>query len=155
MRNCLGLTMMVSIFMLSINCGKIPKNLIKSNFSGHIYEHKFNNMPLLDKPKAKGRPLETTLYIYEPTTTNQIEEGLQPGPIVSKINSTLVDSAHADKTGAYSLYLHPGRYSVFVKYENGYYVPFYSGKNWVSIIETKQNEKTELDIEVKVNSSYE
>ena len=96
-----------------------------------------------------------TIYIYEPTKLNQIEDGLMPGPIVSKINSILVDSVHSDNTGAFSLYLKPGKYSVFVKYENGYYVPFYAGKDLVSIIETKQNEKTILDIEVKVNSSYE
>jgi hypothetical protein len=155
MRNCLGLSIITSFLLLSLSCGKILKKSYKSTFSGHIYEHKFNNMPMLDKPQTKGSPLETTLYIYEPTTINQIEEGMIPGPIVSKINSILVDSVHTDKKGAFLLYLHPGKYSVFVKYGKGYYVPFYSGKDWVSIIETKQNNDTQLDIEVKVNSSYE
>ncbi len=155
MRNCLGLSIVTCLFVLTISCVRIPQGSSQSNFFGHIYEQKFNNMPMVDKVKSKGRPMACTIYIYEPTKLNQIEDGLMPGPIVSKINSILVDSVHSDNTGAFSLYLKPGKYSVFVKYENGYYVPFYAGKDLVSIIETKQNEKTILDIEVKVNSSYE
>jgi hypothetical protein len=112
-------------------------------------------MPMIDKPNSKGAALETVLYIFEPTSIRQIEAGLQQGQFVSKINAKLLDSVHSDKLGAYSLYLKPGKYSVFVKYENGYYVPFYSGKEGVSIFETKQNEITELDITVKANSSFE
>jgi hypothetical protein len=155
MRNCLGLSIVTCLFALTISCARLPKGIVASNFSGHIYEQKFNNMPMMDKAKSKGRPIISTLYIYEPTRLNQIVDGLVPGPIVSKINSILIDSVSSDNTGAFSMYLKPGKYSVFVKYENGYYVPFYSGKDWASIIETKPNEKTELDIQVKVNSSYE
>jgi hypothetical protein len=155
MRNCLGLSIIASLFLLTISCARLPKSSSESNFSGHIYEQKFNNMPMSDKTKSKGIPIVSTLYIYEPTRLNQIVDGLVPGPIVSKINSILVDSVSSDNSGAFSMYLKPGKYSVFVKYENGYYVPFYSGKDWASIIETKPNEKTELDIQVKANSSYE
>ena len=155
MRNCLGLSVVISLFTLTISCVRLPQSRLTSNFIGHVYEQKFNNMPMIDKAKSKGRPLATTLYIYEPTTINQLEYGLIPGQLVSKINSIFVDSVHSNNTGTFSLYLKPGKYSVFVKYENGFYIPFYSGKDWVSIIETKQKGKTELDIEVKLNSSYE
>jgi hypothetical protein len=155
MRNCLGLYIVGCMLVLTISCNRIPASSIKSNFTGHIYDQKFNNMPMTDRPTAKGSPLATTIYIYEPTLINQMEGGLVPGPIVSKINSILIDSVHTDKMGAYSMYLKPGKYSVFVKYEKGYYVPFYAGKDWASIFETKQNEITTLDIVVKANSSYE
>lgn len=155
MRYCLGFLIAVCLFVLTISCGSLSQVSIKSSFSGHVYEQKFNNMPMKDKPNSKGSPLQTTVYIYEPTNILQIEDGLIPGPVVSKINSKLVDSIQSDHTGAFLFYLKPGKYSVFVKYGKGYYVPFYSGKDWVSIIETKQNENTLLDISVKFNSSYE
>jgi hypothetical protein len=155
MRNTAGLGIIGFLSMLVASCISLPLISIKSNFKGHIYEQKFNNMPMIDRLKSKGSPFETTLYIYEPTTINQIEEAVNPGPIITKIHSKLIDSVITDKEGGYSLYLKPGKYSVFVKYGNGYYVPYYAGKDWVSIIETKQNEITTLDILLKVNTSYE
>jgi hypothetical protein len=155
MRNCLGLYIVGCMLVLTISCNRIPVSSIKSNLTGHIYEQKFNSMPMTDRPTATGSPLLTTIYIYEPTLINQIEGGMMSGPIASKINSILVDSVHSDKIGAYSMNLKPGKYSVFVKYEKGYYVPFYAGKDWAAIFEIKQNEITALDIVVKANSINE
>jgi hypothetical protein len=112
---------------------------------GHVYEQKLNAMPMVDKPSSKGSPFSTMIYIYEPTKINQIEGGMPPSPIVSKMNSRLVDSVRSDKTGAFLMYLKPGKYSLFIKYENGYYIPFFAGKDWVSIIEVKPNEITTMD----------
>jgi hypothetical protein len=127
----------------------------KDNFSGFVYEHKFNNMPMLDKPSSKGSPFMTTLYIYEPTKTNEVQSGIVAGPVVSKINTKLVDSVKSDSKGAFSKYLQPGKYSVFIKYENGYYIPFYAGKDWLSIIEVKQNGYTTMDFDVRAFESVE
>jgi hypothetical protein len=76
-------------------------------------------------------------------------------PTVAKINSRFMDSVRSDKAGAFNLYLKPGKYSVFIKYENGYYIPFYSGKDWVSLIEVKPNEITTMDFDVKGSLSVE
>jgi len=97
----------------------------------------------------------TTLYIYEPTKTDQVQAGIVAGPMVYKINSKLVDSVKSDSKGAFSKYLQPGKYSVFIKYENGYYIPFYAGKDWVSIIEVKQNEVTTMNFDVRGTESVQ
>jgi hypothetical protein len=115
---------------------------------GQVYEQKYNSMPMVDKPSSKGSPLSTMIYIYEPTRMDQIEGGMPGSPIVSRMNSKFVDSVHSDKTGAFLMYLKPGKYSVFIKYEGGYYVPFYAGKDWAAIIEVKPNEITTMDFVV-------
>ena len=135
-----------------IGCRSHRISKVSPNLQGVIREHKFNNMPMVDMPSAKGSPLMTTLYIYEPTKTDQIVDGMLGAPTVAKINSRFMDSVRSDKTGAFNLYLKPGKYSVFIKYENGYYIPFYSGKDWVSLIEVKPNEITTMDFEVKGKS---
>ena len=136
-------------------CSSTRLSQAKNNFTGHIYEHKFNGMPMLDKPATKGAPLKTMLYIYEPTTIHQIEDGMHLGNIITKINTTVVDSVQSDEMGAFALHLKAGKYSVFVKYENGYYVPFYAGMESVSVIEILPNQVTNLDIQVKGSSSFQ
>ncbi len=143
------------ILLIIFSCANRRMSKLKFNFSGFVYEHKFNNMPMLDKPSSKGSPFTTTLYIYEPTKTDQVQAGIVPGPMVSKINTKLVDSVKSDNKGAFSMYLQPGKYSVFIKYENGYYIPFYAGKDWLSIIEVKQNEFTTMDFDVRAFESVE
>jgi hypothetical protein len=136
-------------------CASTRASQEKVNFTGHIFEHRLNSMPMVDKPRSKGSPLKTMIYVYEPTLIRQMEDQMIPGPTVSKINSKLIDSAYTDNLGAYKMYLKPGKYSVFVRYESGYYVPYLSGSDWASIIEIKTGVPTVLDIDVRANSSYE
>jgi hypothetical protein len=138
-----------------IGCRSHRISKVSPNFQGIIREHKYNNMPMVDMPSTKGSPIMTTLYIYEPTKIDQIVDGMLGAPTVAKINSRFMDSVRSDKTGAFNLYLKPGKYSVFIKYENGYYIPFYSGKDWVSLIEVKPNEITTMDFDVKGSLSVE
>lgn len=146
----------VGCLMLTIfSCANRKTSQLKDNFIGHVYEHKFNNMPMVDKPSSKGSPLSTMIYFYEPTKTNQVQAGIVPGTVVNKIDTKLVDSVKSDSKGAFSKYLQPGKYSVFIKYENGYYIPFYAGKDWLSIIEVKQNGYTTMDFDVRAFESVE
>lgn len=130
-------------------CASTKVGQVKHNFTGHIFEHKYNGMPMVDKPSSKGAPLMTTLYIYEPTRRNQIEDNLTGSPIVTQVNSNLVDSVHSNQTGLFSMYLKPGKYSVFIKYKNGYYIPYYSGVDWVSIIQVNPKVLNTLNFEIK------
>ena len=136
-------------------CLSTSKSHRISNFTGHIYEHKYNGMPMVDKPSSKGTPLKTMVYVYAPTNIYQIEDGLHLGTIITKINTSIIDSVQTDENGAYSLYLKPGKYSVFVKYENGYYVPFYAGKEAVSLIEISPKQPTILDVNVRASSNFQ
>jgi hypothetical protein len=90
----------------------------------------------------------TTLYIYEPTKINQIDEGVITGPMVSKITSQLVDSVASDNKGAFQKYVKPGKYTVMIKYKNGFFIPYFSGVDWVSLIEIKSNEINNIDFKV-------
>ncbi len=137
------------IILTFFACANTRASQEKANFTGHIFEHRFNSMPMVDKPSSKGVPLSTTLYIYEPTRTNQIDDNLSGSPIVSEIKSRFVDSVHSDQTGKFRMYIKPGKYSVFIKYKNGYYIPYYSGIEWVSIIQINPNSLNTIDLDIR------
>jgi hypothetical protein len=145
------------VFMLCTSCASIQKASPVPNFVGHVYERKFNNMPMSDKPSSKGSPLGTTVYVYEATSLNQLNGGafLHQQSLASSIQSNAVDSVISDQLGAFQFNLKPGKYSVFVKYNSNYYIPFFSGVNWVSIIEIKANEVNKMDIVVNGSESVE
>ena len=127
----------------------------KLNFKGQVKEQKFNGMPLKGGSVNKGVGFKTIVYVYEPTTIDQVEGDNMPGPIVKKINTQLIDSFKTDNFGNFSIHLQPRKYSVFVKYENSYYIPFFAGSNWVSLIEIKGGAVTNLDINISASHSYE
>ena len=138
-----------------IACGGLKMNRGNNNLVGHVFESKFNSMPEAGTKTKKGTPVSTFLYFYEPTTIKQIEDEMMGGSTVKNINTYLIDSVQSDKLGAFKIYLKPGKYSVFIKYENGYYIPYFSGSNWVSIIEVNAHGVNNLDFNIRAANSFE
>ncbi len=119
---------------------------------GYIFEQQGSAMPLKGKTSSKGVAISTIIYVFEPTQINQVE-GLN-GPICSKVNTRLLDSATSDREGNYFMALKPGKYTLLVKYESGYFVPFFSGMNELAIIQIQPNRVSDLDIIVNAKASY-
>ena len=155
MENFLKFMLKAFLICSVIACGGLKMNRRNNNLVGHVFESKFNSMPEAGAKIKKGTPVSTFLYFYEPTTIKQIEDGMMGGSTVKNINTRLIDSVQSDKLGAFKIYLKPGKYSVFIKYENGYYIPFFSGSNWVSIIEVKAHGVNNLDFNIRSANSFE
>lgn len=155
MENFLKFMLKAFLICSVIACGGLKMNRGNSNLVGHVFESKFNSMPDAGIKTKKGIPLSTLLYFYEPTTIKQIEDGMTGGATIKKVNARLIDSVKSDKLGAFKIYLKPGKYSVFIKYENGYYIPYFSGSNWVSIVEVKSNGVNNLDFNIRAANSFE
>ena len=146
MENCLKYMLKASLFFSIIACAVLPKPQLNYNLIGQVFEHKYNSMPQPGSTSKKGSPLATTIYIYPPTKLQQLEN--LNGAFCSRINSTLITSFVSDSLGYYGSKLNIGKYSVFVKYDNTYYIPYFSGAEWASLFEVKESEKTELNINV-------
>ena len=119
---------------------------------GHVFEQQGNAMPTKGKSSSKGTPFSTKIYVFEPTQLTQVD-GLN-GPICSKVRSVLIDSAISDSSGNYFIALNPGKYTLLVKYEWGYFVPFFSGLNELAIIQIQPKIVSDLDIIVNAKASY-
>ncbi len=145
----------VSLCLLLIGCAVVKGHSSKKTIEGirgHIFEQQGNGMPLKGKSISKGVALSAKIYAFEPTQINQVE-GLN-GPVCSKVNTRLLDSTSSDKEGNYFIALKPGKYTLLVKYESGYFVPFFSGMNELAIIQIQPNRVSDLDIIVNAKASY-
>lgn len=139
-------------FNSCISLNSQAKLVTKEGVRGQVFEKKGNKMPMKGQETTKGAILNTVVYVFEPTTLIKVE-GLN-GQICTKVNAVLVDSALTDTDGKYIIGLKPGKYSLFVKYGQNFFVPYFSGRNELSIIEILPKTFSELDIIVNAKASY-
>ncbi len=125
----------------------------KYNFTGGVYEQKYNTMPGIGKASGKGAPFATSLYIYQATKLSQLDS--LSGSFCSRIQGDLIATIQSNAMGQFNAQLKPGVYSVFVRAENAYYIPFFSGTAWTALFEIKADTSTNLDIIVRVNSNIQ
>lgn len=126
---------------------------LKDNFYGQVFEQKFNTMPMIDRPSSKGAPLCTSLYIYKSINLQQLDS--LNGHFCSRIQGDLVARIQSNKDGSFNTHLEPGIYSIFVAYDNAYYIPYFSGSQWTALFEIKKNEPTHLEIIVHGNTNIQ
>ena len=125
----------------------------KANFQGVLLEQNFNTMPMSDRPNSKGAPFATGILIYKSTNIQQLDS--LTGHFCSRINGEFVTAIQSDNKGQFSTNLKPGVYSVFIRYENAFYIPYFSGANGTAFFEIKQNAPTQLEIILRGNSNIE
>jgi hypothetical protein len=127
--------------------------VLEDNFKGQVFEEKYNAMPMVDRPNSKGAPLCTSLYIYKSINLQQLDR--LSGHFCSRIQGDLVSKIQSNKDGSFNTHLEPGVYSIFVGYENAYYIPYFSGSQWTALFEIKKNEPTNLEIIVRGNTNIQ
>ena len=136
-------------------CAQLSPPLSKvtnSGIEGQLLEQIANAMPTKGRPTAKGIPLLSKVYIYKKLILAQLEN--KNGALCNKINGQLVDSTFSDATGHYHLALKPGQYSIVVGYENGYFIPYFSGIDGVAYVQIEPQKTTILNINVNQKASY-
>ncbi len=151
MSNRLSFLWWALLFAAFFSCTNLKVNKESFNFSGELRVFHYNSMPQINKPYANGTPLSTTVYIYEPTKITQLDS--LNGSYCKKNNARLVAKIQSNTLGNFNTFLKPGKYSVFVAYENALFVPFFSGANWASLIEIKPLGTCNLKINVMGNSN--
>lgn len=128
------------------------QRLTKGSLYGQVSELLGNVMPSKGKLNAQGRPLTTKIFIYQPLQLAQLEK--QNGAYCSQIKGVLVKYVLSDSTGQYHLNLKPGKYSIVVGYEDGYFIPYFSGAEGVAYVVVKAGEPQVLNITVNQKASY-
>ncbi len=123
-----------------------------SGLEGQITELIGNAMPSKGKASSKGLPLTTKIYIYLPLHLEQLEN--QNGSFCTKINGLPLDSVVSDKLGHYYIVMKPGKYSIVVGYDNGFFVPYFSGIDGVAYINIEPHKIALLNITVNQKASY-
>lgn len=143
-------------FLAFVGCAgssQIKNSPIQQGIQGNILIEKGNRMPDPDN-SVPGPPGFATTVFFHPVTELQ---QLTPTAIVGlfqHINTKCVDSVATDATGYFSLLLPAGRYSVFVKYKDGFYANWLNEKNQVAPVEVIENQVTKVKYTISAGATY-
>jgi hypothetical protein len=126
--------------------------MLPQGIKGHILLGYNTSMPLKGMAKQKGRPISTVVYIYEATNVNQLVD--QDGNFAKGVNARLLKQVRSDNTGKFKLRLVPGKYSIVLGYQNGIYIPYFSGDTGVAFVEVLKGQFQEIDLSIIASSTY-
>lgn len=119
---------------------------------GIVYLQSDAMMPLKGKSLQKGSPYSTTIFVYENAGITQLIG--QQGNAAKGVNAKLVKQVRSDNAGKFKLKLSPGKYTIVLGYQEGIYIPFFSGTNGVAHIEVTKNQFQEIDLTISASSVF-
>lgn len=153
---------MNKLFFLSILClvvslvGCKPYKPEGQGITGTVTWLDGNQMPMVTEDgkatdKVAPKPIKRVLKIYPLIKFSDLrmEEGL-----FTAVAGQPITEVESNDSGAYSIQLSPGRYSVFVVEENGLFANVFDGDGNVNPVTVKENEWTLLDIVVNYKAVY-
>jgi hypothetical protein len=126
--------------------------ILQQGVKGHVMLEKNSTMPLKGMSKQKGSPISTNVSIYEAANVNQLVG--QEGNYAKGIEAKLIQQVRSDKTGKFKLKLAPGKYTIVLGYQEGIYIPYFSGNTGVALIEVLKHQFQEIDLKIIASSIY-
>ena len=124
--------------------------ILIQGISGHVLLEKNTTMPLKGVPNQKGLPISTMVYVYEAANVDQLIE--QQGKYAKGIKAKMIKQVRSDKAGKFKLRLSPGKYTIVLGYQEGIYIPFFSGNTGVAFVEVFKHQFQEIDLRIMASS---
>jgi hypothetical protein len=125
---------------------------LAQGISGHVLLENNTAMPLKGSAKQKGRPIATMVYIYEVANVHQLIG--QEGNYAKGIEARLIKQVRSDNAGKFKIRLAPGKYSIVLGYQEGIYIPYFSGNTGVAFVEVLRHQFQEIDLSIIASSIY-
>lgn len=126
---------------------------ISQGIAGYITELKGNQMPMKGAPENKPRPVSVTLLVYEPTNLSQVQR-VETSALYTSINTRKVASVLSDSTGAFSVALPPGTYSLFVQQGKFFFANSFDSQNNIQLVTVEANKVTPFNITINSGATY-
>jgi hypothetical protein len=143
----------VIILSLSSLTASTDAGCSRSGIKGHVYLVKGNQMPSPDRPPSAPAGLETELYVHALTSLDQVtRDGVTA--FYTQVNTPLITTVKTDASGAFSLKLAPGMYSLFVKKGDKYYANLFDDKNHIYPVEVVSGKMTEVEFKADYDAVY-
>jgi hypothetical protein len=126
--------------------------MLPQGIKGHVLIENNTAMPLKGSPKQKGSPIATMVYIYEAANVHQLIG--QEGNYAKGIKARLIKQVRSNNTGKFKISLAPGKYSIVLGYQEGVYIPYFSGNTGVAFVEVLKHQYQEIDLSIIASSIY-
>lgn len=134
------------------SCEEMPEQ----GLAGKVRWLEGNLMPTISEnpdetPQKKGEPVQRELHIYELTT---MDEATAEGTFFQDLQTELVKTVETNEEGEFVVALPAGRYSVFVKEEQGLFANSFDGEGHINPVKVKEGEVTEIQIDINYAAAY-
>ena len=148
----LGLILSAILLLGCFTIIKQTKGGVVQGIQGQVFEQKGNSMPQKDKPMSKGVGFATQLYVFEPT---HIQSASQiSGSLFNLPTTKLIGTFATDSIGRFKCQLNPGRYSIFIGYQNGYYATSFNQLNELGIVQVLAGTFAPMEVIISAKASY-
>jgi hypothetical protein len=124
--------------------------MLPQGIKGHVLIENNTAMPLKGSAKQKGSPIATMVYIYEAVNVHQLIG--QEGNYAKGIKARLIKQVRSNNTGKFKIRLAPGKYTIVLGYQEGIYIPFFSGNTGVAFVEVSRHQFQEIDLRIIASS---
>jgi hypothetical protein len=151
-KTTLGLMLMAGLLLGCLTIKKQSKAQVAQGIQGQIFEQKGNQMPQKGKTFSKGIGYATELYVFEPTSMQSASQ--ISGNLFNMPCTQLIGTFTTDSLGGFKYNLKPGRYSIFVRYENGYYATSFNQRNELGIVQVLEGTFAPVEVIVSAKASY-
>lgn len=126
--------------------------ILPQGIKGHVLLERNANMPLKGAKGQKGHPISTMVYVYEAAIMSQLVG--QEGQFAKGIEARLMQQVRSDKAGKFKLRLAPGKYTIVLGYQQGIYIPYFSGNTGVALVEVSKHHWQEIELTIIASSIY-
>ena len=126
--------------------------MLPQGIKGHVLIENNTAMPLKGSARQKGSPIATMVYIYEAVNVHQLIG--QEGNYAKGIKARLIKQVRSNNTGKFKIRLAPGKYSIVLGYQEGVYIPYFSGNTGVAFVEVLKHQYQEIDLSIIASSIY-
>lgn len=132
---------------------KVKSSPVKQGITGFITEVTGNQMPSPDAPRAIPKGILTTIFVYEPTNITQVTR-VGTSTVYTSVNTKWVASVQTDSTGAFTLALPVGSYSLFVQQGKGFYANLFDTNNNIALFVVEEDKLTVAKLTVSVKAAF-
>ena len=126
---------------------------IKQGIMGYIKERSGKQMPSPYIPEQEGKPMKTTVYVYENTHLSQVRRK-GTSAFYDTLLTKFITSAASDENGRFMIELPVGNYSLFTKMNGLFYANSFDSKNNIAPVNVLEDKITEVNITVSATASY-
>jgi hypothetical protein len=152
MKKYAGLIAMFPIFLLLFTSSfTIFKK--KSGIEGTVVKISGNQMPSPDRPPSAPVGIRATVCIYALTNMSQVVREGQSASYTS-IKTKLIKTVESDSKGKFKVRLDPGKYSLFIKTEKGFYSNGFDGQNNINPVEVIKKKMSKVELRFDQGATY-
>ncbi len=126
---------------------------VQQGITGVITEVTGDQMPMKGAPRPVPKGIMATVLVYEPTNISQVKR-VGTATIYTSIATRLVASVQTDSTGAFTLSLPAGSYSVFIQQGKQYYANLFDTANNIALFTVEAGKLTKVDLTVNSAATY-